>query len=117
MLIGTAGDGIATFSDETSPDHRGTEGHKVVIYAQVLRSESLEWYIRLMSLYPDMPGEVESGIIAAQVRSLPSHLREQVWKGLARVRIHVADQRQHRYEVAKILEEGTASAIWRDLVR
>ena len=72
MIIAAAPPGVASFTDDSSPDTRRTGGTKVSIHAQVLREESLDWYFRLISFYPDIPGELKSArILGTLSNNLP----------------------------------------------
>lgn len=105
MIIAAAPPGVASFTDDSSPDTRRTGGTKVSIHAQVLREESLDWYFRLISFYPDIPGELKSARILAGFSNLSPHIRQKVWSGLRRVRIHLSDPRLYRRQHERTFEE------------
>lgn len=105
MLIEAGPPGVASFTDDSSPDSRKTGGTKVSIHAQVLRDEPLEWYFQLISFYPDVPGELKSTRILSGFQNLPPEVRRRVWTGLGRVRIHISDPRPYRERLEQTLAE------------
>ena len=93
LLILPGDDNAASFCDDGSLDGRLTGRKKVSIEAQVLRHLSLEWFHRLLSLFPDIPGDLKSNSVVTRFYSLPNSTQLAIWKGMSRVRIHI-DERQ-----------------------
>ncbi len=94
MLIEPGPSGVASFTDDSSPDSRRPRGTKVSIHAQVLREQPLDWFYKLISYFPDAPGELKADRILAVFRALPEWVQQTVWSGLAGVRIHISDPRE-----------------------
>jgi hypothetical protein len=101
------GDGDAiSFNDDRSLDSRKTDRVKVYVNGQVDRSLSLDWFYKLLWLFPDLPpGELKSAIIVAKFKDLPSEIRDNVWRSLHRVRIHIVDPRTYLRRVENLLRE------------
>lgn len=117
MLILTGADEASSFNDEGSPDARLTDGTKVCVDAQVIRELSLDWYYRLLSFFPDIPGELKSGSVVARFKDLPEMIRRAIWADLSRVRIHIVDARPHYKKINNILRDATGSTNAPEIIR
>src|SRR5438309_1382261 len=91
-----------SFNDDSSPA-RLTGSTKVCVNGQVDRAFSLDWYHRILTLFPDVPGELKSSIIVARFRNLPARTQAAIWLGLSLVRIHIVDPRPHYDRVNNLL--------------
>jgi|GEM_PF-2879091 len=98
-----------SFSDEGSPDSRVT-GEKICINGQVNRDLSLDWYYKIIQLFPDVQGELKSKEVAEGFKRFPAGIRNAVWVGLARVKIHIVDPRSHRHRINNILRRAWKNA-------
>lgn len=98
-----------SFTDGSSPDTRAT-GTKVCIEAQVNRDLSLDWYYRVIQLFPDVQGELKSNEVAERFHNFPPETRTAIWRGLRRVRIHIVDPRPHQHRLNNILRK-----IWKNI--
>ena len=106
FLIITAGNNEAiSFTDEGSPDSRLTDNEKVCVSGQVDRNLSLDWYYKIIQLFPDVPGELKSKEVAERFKSFPSDVRNAIWTGLRRVKIHIVDPRCHQRRFDNMLRE------------
>jgi len=92
ILFSRDGDAIS-FNDESSPHSHATGGTKVCINGQVNRALSVEWFYKLLALFPDIPGELKSARIIAGFNKLPTESRNSIWRSLRRVQIHIVDAR------------------------
>jgi len=95
-----------SFNDDSSPRTDQTGGTKVSINAQVDRGVSLDWFFKLLALFPDFPEELKSAIVVAKFKDLPSETRDAVWRSLSRVRIHIVDPRPHYREMENSLRDA-----------
>jgi hypothetical protein len=88
-----------SFNDDSSPRTDQTGGTKVCINAQVDRGLSLEWFYKLLALFPDFPDEFKSAIVVGKFNDLPVETRAIVWRSLTKVRLHIVDPRPHYREM------------------
>ncbi|MFZ3211812.1 MAG: hypothetical protein WA188_09870 [Terriglobales bacterium] len=102
MIIFTGNNDAVSFTDEGSPDARVT-GDKVCIDGQVNRDLSLDWYYRIIQLFPDVKGELKSKEVAERFKNFPTGQRTAIWTGLRRVKIHIVDPRCHRHRINNLL--------------
>ncbi len=105
MILFSGDDRAVSFVDETSPDSRVTGG-KICINGQVNRDRSLDWYYKIIQFFPDVRGELKSRGVAERFRSFPAGVRNSIWVGLARVKIHIVDPRFHRHKINNILRRA-----------
>src|SRR5689334_19657499 len=117
MLIEAGPEGVASFTDESSPDSRLTARVKVSVNAQVLRHEPLDWYFALISYFPDVPGELRSEAILSHFSNLPGSARLKIWSGLSKVRVHISDPRPYIEEVNRALGKIMRQANARESLR
>jgi len=103
MLIGSGHSDAVSFNDVGSPDGRLTSGLKVHINAQVVRTEDLNWYYKLLQLCPDIPGELKSAVVSARFDGLPFMTKAEIWTTLGKVFIHVVDPRPYKSDVDSLL--------------
>ncbi len=107
VLVITAGKEEAiSFTDEGSPNTRLTDNYRVCVDAQVDRNLSLDWYYKVIQLFPDVPGEIKSSVVMARFKDFPSEVRSAIWTGLRRVKIHIVDPRCHRHRINNVLREA-----------
>lgn len=106
ILFGRDGDAIS-FNDESAPHARETGGTRVSINGQINRAVSLDWFYRLLALFPDIPGELKSPRIIAGFNKLPVVSRNSIWRSLRRVQIHIVDARPYYRKMDDILREVT----------
>ena len=99
MIIFDGNGEAISFNDDSSPRTDQTGGTKVCINAQVDRGLSLDWFYKLLALFPDFPDELKSAIVVGKFNDLPAETRAVVWRSLARVRIHIVDPRPHYREM------------------
>ena len=107
MIINVGPSGVASFTDESSPDSRETDNIKVSVNAQVLPQYRPDWFFELIYYFPDIPGELKSVPILNHFNNLPTKSKNKVWLGLSKVRIHITDPRPYISEVNFILREIT----------
>src|SRR6266404_6176796 len=92
----------SSFNDDSSPHTHLTAGLKVSIDAQVSPGNSLDWYYQLVTMFPNIPAEVElkSKSVLPKFNSLTREQREEIWRrGLSRVRIHIVDPRPYKASI------------------
>jgi len=102
LIPGGSGEAIS-FNDEGSPHSHATDHTKIHIDAQVNRALSLDWFYKLLAFFPDVPGELKSGVIVAKFKDLPTETRDRIWRSLSRVRIHIVDPRPHYRKIDNML--------------
>lgn len=102
IILDGSGEAIS-FNDEGSPHSHKTDHTKVYIDAQVNRTLSLDWFYKLLAFFPDVPGELKSGVIVAKFKDLPTETRDRIWRSLSRVRIHIVDPRPHYRQIDNML--------------
>lgn len=117
MLIFPGDDDAISFNDDGSPDTRQTGSTKVHVNAQVDRSRSLDWYHKLISFFPDIPGELKSPLMLAGFRELPCGIQTSIWLNLSRVRIHIVDPRPNYRRIENILRRAWKRTDAPDVVR
>jgi hypothetical protein len=108
VIIFTGNSDAVSFTDEGSPDTRIT-GDKVSIEGQVNRNLSLDWYYRIIQLFPDVQGELKSKEVADRFNNLPNEIRTVIWTGMRRVKIHIVDPRSHQHRINNIVRQ-----VWKD---
>jgi hypothetical protein len=84
-------------------------GEKVCINGQVNRDLSLDWYYRIIQLFPDVKGELRSKEVAERFKNFPAEQRAAIWTGLRRVKIHIVDPRSHEHRINNILR-----SVWKN---
>lgn len=99
MIIFDGNGEAISFNDDSSPRTDQTGGTKVCINAQIDRGLSLDWFYKLLALFPDFPDELKSAIVVGKFNDLPAETRAVVWRNLTRVRIHIVDPRPHYREM------------------
>lgn len=88
-----------SFTDDSSLDTRTTNNQKVSIHAEVIRDNHWDWYIKLISLYPDIKGELKSSSITDCFFTLAESEKRKLLCTLKFVRIHIADPRPYFKDV------------------
>ena len=91
--------GAVSFNDVGSPVTTTTSSLKVHIDAQVVRTEDLNWYYKLIQLCPDIQGELKSHIVCERFYDLPFMTRAAIWTTLGKVLIHVVDPRPYKFTI------------------
>ncbi len=109
MIIFDGNGDAISFNDETSPDTRYTGLTKVHINGQFNRGLALEWFYKLLALFPDIPGELKSAVVVSKFKDLSPEIRNTIWSGLSSVRIHIVDPRPNYRRGDDLLRE-----IWKD---
>ena len=110
IILDGSGEAIS-FNDEGSPHSHKTDHTKVYIDAQVNRTLSLDWFYKLLAFFPDVPGELKSGVIVAKFKDLPTETRDRIWRSLSRVRIHIVDPRPHYRQIDNMLRADRKSVV------
>jgi hypothetical protein len=105
IILDGSGEAIS-FNDEGSPQAHRTGNTKVHIDAQVNRALSLDWFYKLLALFPDIAGELKSAIIVAKFKELATETRDRIWRSLHRVRIHIVDPRPHYRRIDNIIRQS-----------
>jgi hypothetical protein len=80
VIIFDGNDEAISFNDDSSPRTDQTGGTKVSINAQVDRGSSLDWFYKLLALFPDFPEELKSAIVVGEFNDLPAETRAIVWR-------------------------------------
>lgn len=104
MILEIGSETAVSFTDDTSLDTRTTNNEKVSIHAEVVREKPLDWYIKLISLYLDIKGELKSSSITDCYFSLSETERNRLICTLKFVRIHIADPRPYSNEVKEAIK-------------
>jgi hypothetical protein len=80
VIIFTGDDRAISFNDEASPDARVT-GEKICINGQVNRGLSLDWYYKIIQLFPDVQGELKSKELAERFKNFSAVIHNAIWVG------------------------------------
>jgi hypothetical protein len=96
-----------SLNDDTCLDGR-VNRPKIFVNAQLFRQNTveLEWFFRLLSLCPNVAGELKSEAVWSQFKALRSDGRDLVWNGLAKVRIHIVDPGPHIERTNDVLRKA-----------
>ncbi len=105
MIIQSGPENAVSFTDDTSPDLQHEPERKVSIHAQVMKHHPLDWYYEILSLFPDVPGELKSEKILKNFPNLRKDKQRLIWSGLKRVRINIVDTLPHQAPWIKSLKE------------
>src|ERR1700733_14718755 len=89
MSLGGAPPHAASFTDDTSLPYAGW---RVSIHAQIVREHQINWYFFLKNQTPHSDGEFKYHVLNTFF-GLSEKDREQVFKTLRTVRIHIVDPR------------------------
>jgi hypothetical protein len=104
LILEIGSETAVSFTDDTSLDSRTTNNEKVSVHAEIVREKPLDWYIKLVSLYPDIKGELKSSSVTDCFFSLAETERNRLISTLKFVRIHIADPRPYFSDVKKAIK-------------
>jgi hypothetical protein len=104
LILEIGSETAVSFTDDTSLDTRTTNNEKVSIHAEIVREKPLDWYIKLISLYPGIKGELKSSSVTDCFFSLADTERNRLIGTLKFVRIHIADPRPYFSDVTRAIK-------------
>jgi hypothetical protein len=104
-----AGDNYAiSFTDDTSPDTRGTKKRNVSIHAQVRRRGSLNWFYDLLFQCRHVNGEIKGRPhVLDAYKGMNTLARTKLWETLKEVQINIADPLPYQVETSNFYKELT----------
>ncbi|HET7463330.1 MAG TPA: hypothetical protein VFJ82_18895 [Longimicrobium sp.] len=88
------GDGVVSFTDETTPRDHASGFGRVIVAAQWFPHHPLDWYYDLVKQI-SVDGELKSQTVLERLPDLSYDLRESVWNGARLARIHIVDPRPY----------------------
>lgn len=105
MLILSGSDTAVSFTDETSIDARLTNSEKVSVHAEVIREKPYDWFLKILSYFPDIKGELKSNRVVVGYFNLQESERNYLNSTLKFARIHIVDPRPYISDVKKAVNQ------------
>jgi hypothetical protein len=101
MIILSGSDTAVSFTDETSIDSRKTNSQKVSVHAEIIREKPFDWFLKVISFFPDIKGELKSITVVNWYYSLEETKRAYINSSLKFARIHIVDPRPYLADIKK----------------
>lgn len=105
MIILSGSDTAVSFTDETSIDARQTNNQKVSVHAEIVREKPYDWFLKILSYFPDVKGELKSNRVVVGYFNLQESERNYINSTLKFARIHIVDPRPYISDVKKAINK------------